>query len=43
VVKNAARESVAMVKATDAPAGIMDVVVQNDWGSALSMRLSGIR
>ena len=35
VAKNAAREAVAMLDAQDAPAGIMDVVMQNGWGGVL--------
>jgi TldD protein len=35
VAKNAAREAVAMLAAQDAPAGIMDVVMQNGWGGVL--------
>lgn len=35
VAKNAAREAVAMLAAEDAPAGIMDVVMQNGWGGVL--------
>jgi TldD protein len=30
-----ARESIAMLEAKDAPAGIMDVVIQNGWGGVL--------
>jgi TldD protein len=33
--KNAAREAIAMLAAGDAPAGIMDVVMQNGWGGVL--------
>ncbi len=35
VARRAARESVAMLAAQDAPAGIMDVVMQNGWGGVL--------
>jgi len=35
VAKTAARESIAMLDAEDAPAGMMDVVVQNGWGGVL--------
>lgn len=35
VAKNAAREAIAMLEARDAPAGIMDVVMQNGWGGVL--------
>jgi TldD protein len=35
VAKNAAREAIAMLSADDAPAGIMDVVMQNGWGGVL--------
>jgi len=35
VAKNAAREAIAMLAAGDAPAGIMDVVMQNGWGGVL--------
>lgn len=35
VAKNAAREAIAMLEAEDAPAGIMDVVMQNGWGGVL--------
>ena len=35
VAGNAARESIAMLAAQDAPAGIMDVVMQNGWGGVL--------
>ncbi|MBN1271679.1 MAG: TldD/PmbA family protein [Candidatus Aminicenantes bacterium] len=35
VARRAARESVAMLEAKDAPAGIMDVVIQNGWGGVL--------
>jgi TldD protein len=35
VARNAAREAVAMLAAEDAPAGIMDVVMQNGWGGVL--------
>lgn len=35
VARRAARESVAMLEAQDAPAGIMDVVMQNGWGGVL--------
>jgi TldD protein len=35
VAKNAAREAIAMLSAEDAPAGIMDVVMQNGWGGVL--------
>lgn len=33
--REAARESVAMLEAKDAPAGKMDVVIQNGWGGVL--------
>jgi TldD protein len=35
VARNAAREAIAMLAASDAPAGIMDVVMQNGWGGVL--------
>jgi TldD protein len=35
VAQRAAREAVAMLEAEDAPAGIMDVVMQNGWGGVL--------
>jgi TldD protein len=35
VAHNAAREAIAMLDAQDAPAGIMDVVMQNGWGGVL--------
>ena len=35
IAKNAAREAIAMLAAQDAPAGIMDVVMQNGWGGVL--------
>jgi TldD protein len=35
VARNAAREAIAMLDAGDAPAGIMDVVMQNGWGGVL--------
>ena len=35
VAGNAAREAIAMLAAEDAPAGIMDVVMQNGWGGVL--------
>ncbi len=35
VAHNAAREAIAMLEAEDAPAGIMDVVMQNGWGGVL--------
>ncbi|MDX9928522.1 MAG: TldD/PmbA family protein [Bacteroidales bacterium] len=35
VAQNAAREAIAMLEAEDAPAGIMDVVMQNGWGGVL--------
>ncbi len=35
VARTAARESIAMLDATDAPAGRMDVVMQNGWGGVL--------
>jgi TldD protein len=35
VAKNAAREAIVMLSAEDAPAGIMDVVMQNGWGGVL--------
>lgn len=35
VARNASREAIAMLDAGDAPAGIMDVVMQNGWGGVL--------
>jgi len=35
VAQNAAREAVAMLAAEEAPAGMMDVVMQNGWGGVL--------
>jgi TldD protein len=35
VAVNASREAIAMLDAGDAPAGIMDVVMQNGWGGVL--------
>jgi TldD protein len=35
VAGNAAREAIAMLDAEEAPAGIMDVVMQNGWGGVL--------
>ena len=35
VAHKAAREAVAMLEAKDAPAGMMDVVMQNGWGGVL--------
>ncbi len=35
VAQTCARESIAMLEAKDAPAGIMDVVIQNGWGGVL--------
>jgi TldD protein len=35
VAKRACREAVAMLEAEDAPAGIMDVVMENGWGGVL--------
>lgn len=35
VARNASREAIAMLAAGDAPAGIMDVVMQNGWGGVL--------
>ena len=35
VARNAAREAIAMLDAQDAPAGIMDIVMQNGWGGVL--------
>ncbi|MBS0012040.1 MAG: TldD/PmbA family protein [Bacteroidales bacterium] len=35
VAARAAREAIAMLDAEDAPAGIMDVVMQNGWGGVL--------
>ena len=35
VAKTCAREAIAMLDAKDAPAGIMDVVMQNGWGGVL--------
>ena len=33
--RNCAREAIAMLEAKDAPAGKMDVVMQNGWGGVL--------
>jgi TldD protein len=41
VAKNAAREAIAMLAAQDAPAGIMDVVMQNGWGGVLAHEAIG--
>jgi TldD protein len=35
VAQRAGREAIAMLEAEDAPAGIMDVVMQNGWGGVL--------
>ncbi|MDH5466788.1 MAG: TldD/PmbA family protein [Candidatus Aminicenantes bacterium] len=35
VARTCARESIVMLEAKDAPAGIMDVVMQNGWGGVL--------
>ncbi|HNX67268.1 MAG TPA: TldD/PmbA family protein [Bacteroidales bacterium] len=35
VAQNAAREAIAMLSAGEAPAGIMDVVMENGWGGVL--------
>jgi TldD protein len=35
VARTCARESIAMLEAKDAPAGIMDIVMQNGWGGVL--------
>jgi TldD protein len=35
VAERAARESIAMLNAEDAPAGMMDVVMENGWGGVL--------
>ncbi len=35
VARRAARESIAMLDAEDAPAGMMDVVMENGWGGVL--------
>ena len=35
VARRTARESIAMLEAKDAPAGIMDVVMENGWGGVL--------
>lgn len=35
IARRAAREAVVMLEAKDAPAGIMDVVMQNGWGGVL--------
>lgn len=35
IARNAAREAIAMLEAEDAPAGMMDVVMQNGWGGVL--------
>lgn len=35
VARNAAREAIVMLAAQEAPAGIMDVVMQNGWGGVL--------
>jgi len=35
VARSCARESIVMLDAKDAPAGIMDVVMQNGWGGVL--------
>lgn len=35
VAQNASREAIAMLSAQEAPAGIMDVVMQNGWGGVL--------
>jgi TldD protein len=35
IAQNASREAIAMLAAEDAPAGMMDVVMQNGWGGVL--------
>ncbi|MBS3819662.1 TldD/PmbA family protein [bacterium] len=35
VAQGAARESIAMLDAQDAPAGMMDVIIENGWGGVL--------
>jgi TldD protein len=35
IARNAAREAIAMLDAQEAPAGMMDVVMQNGWGGVL--------
>ncbi len=35
VAQNAAREAIAMLSAGEAPAGVMDVVMENGWGGVL--------
>lgn len=35
VARAAARESIAMLEAKEAPAGIMDVIIENGWGGVL--------
>lgn len=41
VSRNAAREAIAMLQAEEAPAGIMDVVMQNGWGGVLAHEAVG--
>jgi TldD protein len=41
IAKNAAREAIAMLAAQEAPAGIMDVVMQNGWGGVLAHEAIG--
>lgn len=41
VARNAAREAIAMLDAEDAPAGMMDVVMQNGWGGVLAHEAVG--
>ncbi len=41
VARTCARESIAMLDAKDAPAGIMDVVMQNGWGGVLAHEAVG--
>lgn len=41
IARNAAREAIAMLAAEDAPAGIMDVVMQNGWGGVLAHEAIG--
>ena len=35
IARNASREAIVMLSAEEAPAGIMDVVMQNGWGGVL--------
>jgi TldD protein len=41
VASHAAREAIVMLDAEDAPAGIMDVVMQNGWGGVLAHEAVG--